>query len=255
MKIDVRQLVEKEQQAFTEAIFSESVTAEKGLSKGLIAYRNNIKATAANALAMTYPTVVSQIGQELMDYISQALLFKQPPCHGDWAEWGVGLPNFLKTLDMLDDYPFVAESARLDLAVHQVERAADNWFEQESLALLSEADLDNVYIKLNDFVQFFSSPFPITDIRLVDEQDEAAITRLKNAISENKLHQNVLIYRPHFKACIQVIDTHELEWLTLLAKELSLGESLDVMSETGFNFTQWLPAALERNLVSKLHTN
>lgn len=253
MNSDVRQLVGQEQQAFIEAIFSQNTAEDKSMTNGLITYRNNIKATAANALSIIYPTVVSQIGQELMDYICQVLLFKQPPCHGDWAEWGVGLPNFLKTLDILDEYPFVAESARLDLAVHQVERATDSWFEQDSLALLGEADLDDVFIKLNDSVQFFNSPFPIVNLRLIAERDKAAISALENAICENNLQQNVLIYRPEFKAQVQTIDATELEWLTLLSKELSIGESLDVINQTNFDFTQWLPIALERNLLSKLY--
>jgi type III secretory pathway component EscT len=79
------------------------------------------------------------------------------------------------------------------------------------------------------------------------------MSALKQKIETQTLQQNVLVCRPQYKAFIQAIDIEELEWLTLISKEISIGKSLDAMVNTNFDFAHWLPVALERNLISTVY--
>jgi len=255
MQLISQQAVLEQQKAFIKNIFSDETVQDARLEKGLTIYRRNLKATASQALGITYPTVTKQIGDEMMAKIAVIMLTRQPPHAGDWGEWGIGLANLLKTLPELEDYPFVAESARLDLAIHQVERARNSTFDETSVYLLTQHDIDDLYIDLNDTVQFFSSHFPVAELRAVEtEDDDISHDRLRSKIQLQQLKQNVLVYRPQLKAHVRELSKVEFDWLTLLAKEISIGESLRLIEDDRFDFSHWLPMAIEQNLIHRLTT-
>lgn len=253
MKHAHRQAVTDQQNQFIDDIFSEYPHADERIEKGLAIYRNNLKATALQSLSMTFPTVYKQIGDELMTYVAHLLLKNTPPYRGDWAEWGLGLPNLLKTIPALEEYPFVVDSAQLDLAIHQSERAKNISFDKQSTYLLASHDLDNIYIKLNDSVHFFASQFPIIELREYEIQESECIkSKLQKQLQQEQFKQNILVYRPQLKVMAKEITQVELDWLILMAKEVSIGVALEQLGKHDFDFSHWLPSAIEQNLITKL---
>lgn len=241
------------QNRFISHILDDIASIDARQEKGLEIYRENLYSTATQSLSLTYPTVVNLVGEDLMRHIAIMLLKKQPPFQGDWAQWGVGLPNFLQKIPALDEYPFVGDAAKLDLAIHQSERAPNQSFNHDSVHRLAEYSLDKLTITLNSAVHFFNSPFPIIEIRNVDtDGNSTSLTRLENRINSNNASQNVLIYRPQFKALTKEISAAELDWLTLIAKQVSLGDALDAIDNDAFDFAHWLPAAIKQNLITDL---
>lgn len=251
----VREQVALQQANLISQIMDSENTAKSRFSQGLSVYQNNLLATAKQSLSQTFPTVANQLGDESMLQLARLLLQKQPPYQGDWAEWGVGLPNVLKSLPIAQQYPFIAESARLDLNIHQAERASTKVFEPKSALLLQQHDLDDVCITLQETTHFFSASYPVIEIQGASNHKDLSVSELKTAeqrlckrLQSGRLSQNVLVYRPEIKTRLIEISDEELSWLTLMAKQVAIGEALTMVSKE-FNFPLWLTNAIERNLI------
>ena len=246
-----------QQQALMDAILSqqENIDFEK---RGLKIYQRNLLANAQRALQITFPTVLQLIGKALFNFATKKMLQKTPPAQGDWGLWGDEFPVLLKTLPQLIDYPYVAECAELDLARHKLERAEDRDVKMSSLQLLAELDPDNIEITLSENIEFWSSIFPIVDIyhgHAEAQQDKDDWLLQAKGKLEKKLGQKILLYRPQFKAQLRALKDDEYYFLSLLKEGVTLGRALDLMISEGylnFSFEQWLPLAIQQNLVSCL---
>jgi hypothetical protein len=71
------------------------------------------------------PTVQQLVGDAAFGVIARALWQAHPPLAGDLAEWGGALPDWLAADPALADEPHLADVARVDLALHRAESAAD----------------------------------------------------------------------------------------------------------------------------------
>lgn len=223
--------------------------------QGLRIYHNNIFATAKQALSITFPTLLAQVGEDVMANIAQLLLETYPPYKGDWAEWGESLPHLVKTIEELKQYPFLPDVARVDLAIHQVERARDEEVDINSFHLLAKVRLSNLVLQLNPSVQFFTCDYPIIEIQKVSErQDPAVQEQLQKKIDTGQLKQNILVYRPNFKGMVRELDSLELKWLTLMAKGATVNDALDDVGMENFDFSEWLATAIQQKLITKIIT-
>lgn len=94
--------------------------------RGLQAYRAHAGALAERALAAAFPTVAALVGPECLAGLARAFWHAQPPQDGDVDTWGAALPAFIDADAQLADVPYLADVARLDWAVHEAGRAADD---------------------------------------------------------------------------------------------------------------------------------
>jgi hypothetical protein len=101
------------QNALLKAIFAnDAEDAALGFQnnhRGLRVYRANLRATALQALTISFPTVAELVGPDILRYTSNKLLQLSPPQHGNWARWGEQLPEILAAIPELDAFPFVAD--------------------------------------------------------------------------------------------------------------------------------------------------
>jgi len=226
--------------------------------RGLEIYQRNLLASAERALQITFATVLQLIGKQLFKHATKTLLQQSPPAQGDWALWGGDFPALLRAMRQLADYPYVADCAELDWARHNLERAEDGDTDMASMQLLADLEPDDIEIVLSENLKFFSSQFPIVDIVLGhDEPQKNENTWLQQAKTklENSQGQKVLLYRPQFKAQVRALEDDEYCFLSLLKEGIELGRALDLMISEGhpdFSFEQWLPMAIQQNLISCL---
>jgi len=246
-----------QQQALMDAILGQKKNNafEK---RGLEIYQRNLLASAERALQITFPTVLQLMGEELFKHATKNLLQQTPPTKGDWGVWGDEFPGLLSGLQQLTDFPYVADCAELDLARHKLERAKDSAIDMASLQLLVKLEPDDIKIVLSKNLKFWISKFPIADIyqgpmeEKKNEQDWLQQAKIK---LENNQGQTILLYRPQFKAQVRVLDSDEYHFLSLLKGGITLGHALDLMISEGhsdFSFEQWLPQAIQQNLISCL---
>ncbi len=99
--------------------------ARASASHGVAAYRGNAGALAERALGSAFPTIAALIGAESFAGLARHFWHEHPPVRGDVGEWGDALPAFIAASEQLAEEPYMADSARLDWAVHAATRAAD----------------------------------------------------------------------------------------------------------------------------------
>ena len=261
--------VAQQQQTLISAIFpsADNDVIDEFDPRGMAIYRNNLLATAQQALAISFPTVLTLIGEGLFNYASRELLISSPPKHGDWALWGDDFPTLLSNLVQLSDYPFVADIAQLDQLKQQSMRAKDSVIDQASLQLLATHDIDEIYIELTASQFGLSSDYPVIEFWLshqqravsdtVEELNQKFIQQSLDKLVQGDFSQKVLIYRPYYNAEIRELSANEYAWLTLIKQGVSIGKALDIMTDNNelehdFDFAQWIGIALEQNLISRL---
>jgi len=262
-----RSAVEQQQRELVAAIFpqqavSQHSSAEKHHdmdSRGLKIYQNNLVLTAQQALAISFPTVVQLIGDDVFNYASKKLLIESPPSEGDWGLWGDKLPAVLSDIAALAEYPFVADIARLDWIRHCSMRAQDNQVDQQSLQLLATVELDELYIDYSNSVFLLRSVFPIWEFWQTHQHDrsdgkEQLMAQALKKLQQSDFEQQLLVYRPHYRAEIRELCSSEWLWFEQTMRGVSIGKTLDCIEDSNFDFPQWLGQALQQNLIRSLKT-
>lgn len=130
----------------------------------LLPYRRNAAATAARALRAAYPTVAAMLGNEPFRAAAWALWLAHPPRSGDLADWGAELPSWLTQQAQLQAWPWLADSAQLDWAVHRCARAADATPYPQTLSLLGEYPADRLRLDLLPGTTARCSDWPIVSL-------------------------------------------------------------------------------------------
>ena len=240
------------QQQLIQAIFTET-DAHDFDQQGLMVYRNNLRATATQALSITFPTVHALIGDELFTYAAQQLLDLHPPHHGDWAQWGDALPKVLSKIYALKEYPFVTDCARLDYVYHLLIRAADHQMDMNSLQLLNTHDPDEIKVELAPNLKLMESIYPLTDIRAAHklpktEQQAAFAAAIQTQSSEHTYY--FICHRNGYDVVVRAVSGQEYQWYQLLATH-SLGEALSLMDTSTFSFEKWLLSSIQSNVIRK----
>lgn len=261
--------VAQQQQTLISAIFpsADNDVINEFDPRGMAIYRNNLLATAQQALAISFPTVLTLIGEGLFNYASRELLILSPPKHGDWALWGDDFPSLLTSLEQLSNYPFVTDIAQLDQLRQRSMRSKNSVIDQASLQLLATHDIDEIYIELTTSQFRLSSNYPVIEFWLshqqrvvsdtAEELNQKFIQQSLDKLAQGDFSQKVLIYRPYFNAEIRELSASEYTWLTLIKQGVSIGKALDIMTdnkelELDFDFAQWIGIAMEQNLISRL---
>ena len=88
-------------------------------------YRNNVTVSLREALAEGFPSIVSLIGRENFDHLARAYLRQSPPTSPLMMHYGAEFPDFLDAVEQLSHLPYLADVARIDVAMRQSYHAAD----------------------------------------------------------------------------------------------------------------------------------
>jgi len=250
------QPVIEQQQMLIKHIFDEQSNKGAYDQRGIEIYRRNLRATASQALAITYPTVFKLIGRELFQFASNLLLQLTPPSAGDWGLWGEGFDDVLASLQQLEDYPYVVDCARLDLVRHKIERVKNPVFNSESLELLTKLDLNDIRIAFTDTTVFLITQYPVIEAWHSNHSDEPSrfIESFNQRLSQGESEQRVLVFRPHFRAEMTELDMHQSKWMELLLSGITIGHALDQMDGSTFSFDEWLVNAMQNKMISTLES-
>lgn len=215
---------------------------------GLAAYRGNGRAHACNALHVQFPTVLAMLGAETFDALCAHYWRACPPRRGDLAWVGEELPAFLETLKTLDEWPWLADCARLDWAVWQISGASPAKFSENDLHQLIDGDPGRLSLKLSASVRRLPSVWPIVTLYEAHHLEHPDWEAVARAIAQNRA-QTAWIWRPHgdfaTTPAVELIDTASDRWLAALDAGQTLDEALDSAAE-GFDFAAWLEPAIQK---------
>lgn len=136
-----------------------------GTVGGLGAHQAHARAVCQRALAAVCPTVLALLGDEAFGQLAWRLWGTHPPRHGDLGQWGDGLPDLLThdgdVAQALAPWPWLADVARLDLAVHRAGRCAALPVDGAALQTLAHANPQRTRLVLQAHVQVVRSPWPL----------------------------------------------------------------------------------------------
>lgn len=217
---------------------------EAGLAgPGLQAYRANAGAAAERALAAACPTVQQLVGDEAFAAIARRLWQQHPPLRGDLAQWGGALPAFLAADAALQDEPCLADVARVDLAVHRAEMAADAALDPASLARLGEHEPEALWLRLAPGAALTVSIYPVAQIWQAHRRDGDDRFDAVRAAFAAGIGDVAFVWRHGWRGDVARLDAAETPFMQALLRGLSLGAALDAAADLDFN--TWLQRALQ----------
>lgn len=241
---------------------------------GLSIYQHSLLANASRALAITFATVHSFIGEAAFTQLVKIYLQKQLKTQFDWGDFGDNFASFLqhhtsKNSDIL------AAIAALDFACHHTERAEDVEKNLETLSLLNDVDAYQLSINFSAGFQVLKLEYPVdvivTDISNAHQNSNSELSIIDIAEQLNRYKKSqfyFLIWRPNFQAQYKQITLQEYQWLALwysaiankvikgttTNQQLSIGAALDNVTHEAFSIIDWLPEAIEQQLIHSIST-
>jgi len=221
-------------------------------TRGLQAYRANAGALAERALAAAYPTVAQLVGEESFAALARALWFAQPPLRGDVAQWGEGLADFLAGAAQLADEPYLADTARLDWAVHVAAQAADAG-PVEGLQALAEADPARLRLRLAPGLVLCVSPHPVASLWHAHRSSAAdRFAGVREAFAAGRGEQ-ALVWRDGLQVQVAALAEADARFMQALLQGAPLAAALD-SAGPAFAFDDWLMRALAGHWLAGVDT-
>lgn len=158
------------QSAFTSALLDPALPVPDGLTdprgrpaeRRFNVYRNNVAASLIDALETGFPCLVTLLGRAYFRSLAGLFFRAHPPRSRILSQYGAEMPAFLDAFAPLAKYPYLADVARLELALRHSYHAAD----AAPLATdgLDPAALMEMTPRLAPATLVLSSPHPVLGI-------------------------------------------------------------------------------------------
>lgn len=184
---------------FTRAMLDPAALAPSGLTnpdgvpatKRFNVYRNNVAVSLTEALETAFPVIAKLIGAENFKGLAGIFLRQHPPSSPLMMFYGAEMPEFLAAFQPLAHVPYLADVARLEIALRHAYHAADApGITPDALQALDPDALMSAHMTLAPAVQLVRSPYPIHAIWAYNMEPGAPKPQAGG--------QNVLITRPEF---------------------------------------------------------
>ncbi|HEV6968578.1 DNA-binding domain-containing protein [Roseateles sp.] len=216
-----------DQQAFVDALLGRGPAPSSltGGERGLAAYRDNLRALSAQALAVPFPRLLEALGEADFGVLAWSFWRAHPPERGDLAQWGGALEAFL--IERAGEASGLPDLARLDWALHRAERAADAELDAGSLARLGDTPPEQLWLALRP------------GVAVLGQRDGP-----------------VLVWRQGWKGQWLALSPAEAAFMQALLDGVNLAEALVKGSapEADFDFGAWLQAALRQAWLKEVST-
>jgi hypothetical protein len=222
------------------------------IQRGLQAYTDHADAAARRALAVSFPTVLALLGADTFGLLARYFWRTAPPEQGDLAMWGEALADGIASHPDLAEWPYLADCARLDWALAQLERAQDVGCDLASVHLLGQCDPGAVRLELQPGCMALSSAYPIATIwqshQSVSPAEPAAqrFAPARVALAHGR-GEYALVWRRGWRGQVQTIDAASARFVHAIQatpRETSLAQALELAGPE-FAFDAWLVQALQ----------
>ena len=215
---------------FTSALLDPNAAVPDGMvdpqgrpaGKRFNVYRNNVAASLSEALEQGFPVLQKLMGAESFKTLSLLFLRSHPPKSRAISQYGVDLPAFLEGFAPLTAYPYLADVARIELALRRAYHAADaeplttDGLDPEALMALTP--------KLAPATILITSRHPALSIWRYNA--------LPDAPKPQAGAEQILITRPGFDPAPHLLPVGGLILARALDGHTTLGEALEVTLAT-----------------------
>jgi hypothetical protein len=244
--------------------------------RGLRAYTDHADVTAVRALKSNFPVLHALLGDAAWGSLALKFWRAAPPVQGDLAAWGLGLASYIACCEPLDEWPYLADCARLEWALSQAERAADIVCQTQTLHLMSQHEPCKLMLELHPGCAVVGSAYPVVTLWLAHQNlpmHSATVPDLgehlarmestcsqqlelqptpsdhfegvRTALQQGRA-ESAMVWRTRWRGQVQCIDHPTALWTQALLEGHSLGRALELAGED-FQFDQWLLLALQQH--------
>ncbi|TNF60007.1 MAG: DUF2063 domain-containing protein [Rhodobacteraceae bacterium] len=216
------------QDDFRAALLDAAAPVPAGLTDGAGApagrrynvYRNNVAVSLREALHEGFPTIAKLLGAQNMDGLAGIFLRRHPPSSPLMMLYGEAFPDFLAGMPQLAHLGYLADVARLDLAMRQSYHAADaDPIDPADLAALPPERLVETRLTLAPALRLIRSAWPIHAIWRFNTEEGAP--------RPEPGAQDVVILRPGFDPEPHLLPPGGADVIAALHQGHSLGAALD----------------------------
>lgn len=208
------------------------------VAKRFDVYRNNVMSSLVQAMRDGFPVVRRLVGEAFFAPMASAYVRAYPPTSPVLMTYGADFPAFLDTFQPAASLPYLADVARLELALRRAYHAADA--RPIAAEALSQPGIETARLTLAPAVSVLTSPYPIHAIWRAN-MDPSAPKPTSGA-------QAVLVTRADWEPLPEPVPAPEARFITALAT-LPLAEAAE--AAPGLD----LAAALTRLIARKSIVN
>jgi hypothetical protein len=198
------------------------------------------------ALGSAYPVIQRIIGEENFRVLAGSFVRSRPPQRPQLSLYGADFAEFIAAFAPAQrDYPFLADLARLEWALHESYFARDaDPFDAQALAAIPGERLPQTCFALHPAVRLVqSSRYPIWQIWSRENSPEA-----------NAGGEAVLVARPSGRVEAYPLQPGEQAFLAAIAMQACLAQAAEaaLAAEPGFDLSAALAACLPRSVFAGL---
>ena len=240
-----------QQQVFCDALF------DPGLEGALLAqlaqperqrfalYRGNLSATWDKVLSAAYPVIRQLVGEAFFSALTRAYGLAQPAQDADLNRFGDRFAAFLASFEHVAAYPYLADMARLEWAVHRMHYAPDtSALDAAALAEFAPDAFETLRFGMGPCT-LLASDYAVAPLWLAHQPDTA------QDFPDDMNHPSIaLVARPRFRTEVLAIDAASHAALAALQQGGTMGEALDAAFDLDEQFNlasrlqQWLALGL-----------
>lgn len=194
---------------------------------GLAVYRDSVVANRRNALGATFVVVRELTGAPFFDAAVDAFASAHPSRGGDLNVYGDAFADFLATYPHARDLRYLPDVARLEWAMDEAQRAADEAGTPEallaSLAAVPPTEVAAQRFRLDASCRLQRSPYPVLRIW---QAHRGAGQRLED-IAFDGPDDLLLVRRERGQVTVERLPGGEHAWLATLAAGADFAAALD----------------------------
>lgn len=169
-------------------------------------YRNNVMSSLVQAMRDGFPVIRRLVGEDFFAATATAFIRAHPPDSPVLQTYGAAFPAFLETFPPAQSLPYLADTARLELALRRAYHAADA--APVDPRVLNQPDIDRARLTLAPATQVLASPYPIHAIWRANMDP--------NAPKPTSGAQSVLVTRADWDPLPEPIPAAEARFVTAL---------------------------------------
>lgn len=244
------------QDQFRAALLDPAQPVPEGLTDGAGApagrrysvYRNNVAVSLTEALIEGFPVVTKLLGAVNMKGLAGLYLRRHPPTSPILMLYGDSFPDFVATVAQVAHLGYLADVARIDLALRHSYHAADaDAVDPAALAALPPEALVAARLTLAPALRLIRSPWPIHAIWRFNTEDGAP--------KPEPGGQDVAVLRPGFDPEPHLLPPGGAACIAALMSGATLGEAHDAgVTETPeFDLSQVLSILLAGGAICDIH--
>ncbi|WP_170426490.1 HvfC/BufC family peptide modification chaperone [Ruegeria arenilitoris] len=182
-------------------------------------YRNNVAVSLTEAMHQAFPVITRLLGPQNMDGLAGIFLRKHPPSSPLMMFYGEEFPEFLAGMEQLSHLGYLADVARLELALRRSYHAADSQAAATDALALPPEEIVLAKLEFAPSMQVVRSDWPLFSIWRFNSEEGAP----KPAPGP----EDVLITRPDYDPAPYLLPKGGADWIAYVQAGHTIGEAFE----------------------------